>query len=154
MRLARYRNWVKVGLILLGTTLLAQFCSTDGVAKKHERLCRQHGTVVVDDDVLWRQYRAQAKLAFQSRRAKWGLDTGRMLFEPVGGFREAYGENAAPSRPEVGKSITRNDIAIFKGKTKVAHAVDYIYSYQTLTHRAFFTCLMFDNLYNEGMSPL
>jgi hypothetical protein len=149
--MSRYRKWIIAGFFIIGTALLARYCSGTDVLNAHARICRESATVVVDNSEIWGQYRHQAELAFQARRLKWGPETGRVLFEPVEGFTRVYGESRDISRPNAERKVVRNDIILLKGDIKVAHLVDFIAKYETLGSRVFLTCVSLPDLYKEAM---
>lgn len=62
------------------------------IIEEHERVCRQNMKVIVHDEKLWREYRAQSKAAHQREMRETPPIQWRALYDPVGEFKIAYGQ--------------------------------------------------------------
>ena len=102
--------------------------------------------VIVHDNNLWREYRAESEAAHRRDSEKNPPIKWRTLYSPVGEFKIVYGDNKSFFRPNVDNKIVRNDVFVVKGDKVVAQIIDYIYQYRSIDGLTSFNCL---NLYKD-----
>ena len=134
-------------LIVVSASLAAsiiQGCSmNEKMIAEHERICRQNMKVIVHDDDLWREYRAQSEAAHRREVKENPPIRGRTLYDPVGNFTISYGDEKSYFRPNVNDKILRNDIFVMKGDKVVVQIVDFIAQYRSIDGATSFNCLHF-----------
>ncbi|MBV2150323.1 hypothetical protein N5J77_00565 [Sphingobium yanoikuyae] len=141
-RVPYYRQLMIVSISLIA--IATQGCSmNNNMIEEHERICKQNMKVIVHDNDLWREYRAQSAAAYQREIQETPPMTGRTYYTPVGDFDTSFGKNKSHFRPNVDDKIVRDDIFITKGDKVVAQIVDYIYQYRSIDGPTGFNCLKF-----------
>lgn len=133
----------------LGLMLLAsQGCSRSGdLVEEHGRICRQNMKVIVHDEVLWREYRAQSEAAHKREIQQDPPITWRPLYISIGDFTMTFGDNRSRSRPSIDGKIVRNDIFIIKGDKTVVQIVDFLGQYRGIDGVTALNCLgLYENL--------
>lgn len=110
--------------------------------EEHERTCRQNMKVIIHDDELWREYRAQSEAAHEREIQETPPVKWRPLYVSVGEFSIAYGDNKTSARADIDENkIVRDDLFIMKGDKVVTQIVDFIAYYRSIDGATGFNCL-------------
>ena len=110
--------------------------------EEHERICRKNMEVIVHDEELWREYRAQSAAAHEKEVLETPPVKWRPLYVSVGQFRIAYGDKKTPTRKNIKEnSIVRDDVFIMRGDKIVAQIVDFIAYFSSIDGSTGLNCL-------------
>lgn len=133
-----------LSLVVIAT----QGCSMENIIKEHERVCGQNMKVIVHDEKLWREYRAQSEAAHQREMRATPPVKWRPLYVSVGEFKIAYGDEKTYFRANIDENkIVRDDLFIMNGDKIVLQIVDFIAYYQSIDGPTSFSCLpLYENL--------
>jgi hypothetical protein len=138
-------------LMIASLSLIAiatQGCSMENIIEEHERVCKQNMKVIVHDEKLWREYRAQSEAAYQKEILETPPMIGRTYYIPIGEFEVKFGERKTDFRANIPENkIVREDVFIMKGGKIVAQIVDFIAYYKSIDGPTGFNCLhLYKNL--------